>query len=350
MRQDYWPGLGLERGGGGGVEVPYTRLQTIGGRLITEFDHVYKLLRTPVLPSEKVTAGTMDWYPAWATFVTILTFGEHLSCLVGDVMAECAAAGALVATSGRNYQFVDQGAWRASPPHWDVLEDPIKREDEGRYRVSNAYPGHMSWPEGNTIQLAGAFGLGFNPIEDVERTATYQYESRERLREMLMSCKPEALSGHANGTTDIANGLTEAAHALMYRAQEIRDAPWVGADADKAQEALRSIYENIRGLAAVHGQVARGTEECAQVLRTAQSRFDHVVNKGGWEISDIWNGDDKDARAFMAEVQRQLGDALRRMPQEANIRLPGLIPEHDRDVYSMDLYSRTSYQNGYVPK
>jgi hypothetical protein len=60
-----------------------------------------------------------------------------------------------------------------------------------------------------------------------------------------------------------------------------------------------------------------------------------VVNKGGWEFSDLWHGDDEDARNFLKGVGRQLADVLRQMPQTARIDLPGLIPEAQRATYSL---------------
>ncbi|MEU4230854.1 hypothetical protein AB0F17_41745 [Nonomuraea sp. NPDC026600] len=169
-------------------------------------------------------------------------------------------------------------------------------------------------------------------------TTSHHGLNRAEIREMLMSWKPNALTDYATATTAIANGLVEVAHGIVFRAQEIRDAPWHGPAADKAQGALQSIFETVRGLASVHGDMGLRTTECAEILISAQHRFDAVVNKGGWEISDLWGGDDKDAAEFLTGVNRQLGDVMRRLPGAAQLGLPGLIPEPDRATYSLAWY------------
>ncbi len=152
---------------------------------------------------------------------------------------------------------------------------------------------------------------------------------------MLMSWKVESLNDYAGATIRIANGLVEVAHALVSSAQDVRDAPWHGPAADKAQSAMHTIYENVRGLAAVHGRIAQTVYEIALVVSTAQHRFDAVVNKGGWEFSDLWGGDDDDARRFMSDVNRELAAAIGRVPDMYVMELPGLIPENDRDTYTL---------------
>jgi len=257
----------------------------------------------------------------------ILRFEEKTSCLVGDVMAECAAAGATVATTGKNYRFAEQGAWRAQPPLWESLHSETVADKPGHYRVSEAYP------KGD-VKVSYLYEVE-SPTSLVANDNSFDGKGKAEIREMLMSWKPEHLTDLSDISTRIANGLTEVSHELVYRAQEIRDAPWRGPAADTAQQSLRSIYENVRGLASTHGHVALRATECAQILGTAQARFDQVVNKGGWEFSDLWHGDDDDARRFLGDVHRQWADTLERLPEAATIALPGLIPESDRDVYPL---------------
>lgn len=329
-RQSYWPGLGLEHKDGyeDGYEVDHARLQTIGLHLMTEFDDVYHLLHKPFHSGAKMDDGIMDWQAADTVSFLISNFEEALCCLTGDAMMECTAAAALVTTTGRSYEFADDHALRAKPSLWNGLPEGVGGS-KGDYRVSNAYPA-------GTIGLLTPYENIKDPIADyITYNNSHHEKNRVQIREMLMSWKVDAVADYATATVNIANGLVEVAHAFVFRAQEIRDAPWRGPAADKAQKTLKQIFESVRGLAAVHGEVGLRTNECAEILRSAQHRFDGVVNKGGWEFSDLWNGDDGDAREFLTNVNRQLGDVMGRLPERALIDLPGLIPEGERDVYSL---------------
>ncbi|MER5327115.1 WXG100 family type VII secretion target [Streptosporangium roseum] len=325
QRQHYWPGLGVERVDE--YEANHARLQAIGTHFMTEFEGVYQRLPKPQLDD---FADRMGYHPTgwgaaqtWTTLVG--AFEDALCFLTTDAMMETAVAARGVATSGRTYELVDKDSWLSKHP----VGGGVISDRAGRYRVTNAYP-------------SGSIGL-LTPYENVDNVignwvANEPWmgdDSRAYIRHKLMSWKPEGLTSFANTVTGIANGLVEVAHGLMSRAQEMRDAPWRGAAADHAQQSLRQIYENVRGLAATHGQVAQGLTAAAEIITTAQSRFDVVVNKGGWEFSDLWHGDDEDARHFLKGVGQQLADVLRQMPQTARIHLPGLIPEAERATYSL---------------
>ncbi|MGN9780792.1 WXG100 family type VII secretion target [Nonomuraea sp. ZG12] len=322
QRQHYWPGLGFERVDG--YEVDYARLQTIGTHLMTEFESVHRLLPKPELDD---FANLMGYRPAgWSAAQTWTTmvgaFEEALCSLTTDAMMETAAAARAVATAGRNYELVDK--------------DPLLSKHQlgggisaDRYRVTNAYPS-------GSIGLLDPYANYDDPIESlVVNELWLDLDDRTSVWRQLMSWRPEGLTSYASTVTGFADGLVEVTHGLMSRAQEIRDAPWQGPAADHAQQSLRQIYANVRGLAATHGQVAHGLTAAAEIITTAQSRFDLVVNKGGWEFSDLWHGDDEDARNFLKGVGRQLADVLRQMPQTARIDLPGLIPEAQRATYSL---------------
>lgn len=325
QRQHYWPGLGVERVDG--FEVDHARLQAIGTHFMTEFEGVSQHLPKPQLNdfADRMRYHPTGWLAAqtWTTLVG--AFEDALCFLTTDAMMETAVAARGVATSGRTYELVDKDPWLSK----HQLEGGVSSDRASRYMVTNAYP-------------SGSIGL-LTPYENVDdvignwvanEPGMGEY-SRTSIRYKLMSWKPEGLTSYASTVTGIANGLVEVAHGLMSRAQEMRDAPWRGAAADHAQQSIRQIYENVRGLAATHGQVAHGLTAAAEIITTAQSRFDAVVNKGGWEFSDLWNGDDEDARHFFKGVGQQLADVLRQMPQSARIDLPGLIPEAKRETYSL---------------
>ncbi|MET8863500.1 hypothetical protein ABZW11_11135 [Nonomuraea sp. NPDC004580] len=59
QRQDYWPGLGMERVDG--YEVDHARLRTIGTHFMTEFEEVHKRLPKPHLDD---FADRMGYHPA----------------------------------------------------------------------------------------------------------------------------------------------------------------------------------------------------------------------------------------------------------------------------------------------
>ncbi|MEU7861283.1 hypothetical protein [Nonomuraea sp. NPDC049141] len=328
IREYYWPGLELEHSSG--YEVGHGRLQTIGKQLMTQFDEVYRLLHRR-FESAKMTGGILGWKAAITVSDCITGFEEALSCLTGDAMMECAMAAGLVSTSGRSYQLAEVDSWRAKPDAWATIPEE-SWSPKGHYWVSNAYPNGSISPR---ILKAN---VGDPVTELITDDTSHHGLNRAQIREMLMSWKPNLLTDYASATTAIANGLVEVAHGIVFRAQEIRDAPWHGPAADKAQEALKSIYETVRGLASVHGDMGLRTTECAEILISAQHRFDAVVNKGGWELSDLWSGDDKDAAEFMTGVNRQLGDVMRQLPGAAQLGLPGLIPESERAIYSLAWY------------
>ncbi|WP_327086133.1 WXG100 family type VII secretion target [Nonomuraea sp. NBC_01738] len=319
QRQPYWPGLGVEHTDG--YEVNSSRLQAIGMRLMTELNETAELLSGSLVSDRYDRMGywPTSWMGAqtWAWYVG--GFEDTLALLTMDVMRETAMGARLVATSGHTYELADQAPWLPKHGSW------IAADQSHRYEVTGTYPS-------GSVKLS-------EPHENIEKviehwTATDRIEDtgRDFIRLQIMSWKPGTLTDHAREITVRADRLVEFMHGLMSRAQDMRGAPWRGTAADHAQQTLRQIFETARGLAAVWGQIAQGLTAAAGIVATAQSRFDAVVNKGGWEFSDLWNGDDEDARRFLREVDRQLADVLRQMPQTARIDLPGLIPKEQRRI------------------
>jgi hypothetical protein len=295
---------------------------------VTAFDDVYDKLLKPMHSGDAMQPAE-SWQAARTAVYIMSNFEEHVCCLTGDTMMDTMAAGGLVGSCGKSYQFVEEEnqVWRKSPPLWNGLPKS-EGSATGDYRVSVAYPG----PE--KVGLLDQYENVFDPIDEyITNDRSTADLSWQEVHDLLMSWKPESLHDYADSAANISSAMDVAAQQIKMHAADIRDAPWTGSAADNAQNALKKIYDNVIGLSDVHAKVTARANECARLIGDYQYRF-----KGqDWGFSDLWSDirDKKDPKAvaFLADFDSHLAEIIKALPPNATSALPGLIPEKERSYY-----------------
>lgn len=126
----------------------------------------------------------------------------------------------------------------------------------------------------------------------------------------------------------IAESLVELAHAVWGHSQDLRQSPWHGAAADKAQEALRQIYGNVTCLAAFCGRMGDAIARFKEVTDWCRKNFEQQADpdRGGWdEFWDLGGTADSRTRAFLAEADIEFMKVYEMMPKYLQEDLPGLL-------------------------
>ncbi|WP_285780671.1 hypothetical protein [Microtetraspora sp. NBRC 13810] len=332
-------------------------MKAIGRRLLGELDELYIAL--PALPF-----GPPPILPGADFLKHVFTVsGDRLDSVRQDTYVESGAAAFLIATSGRTYESADRlpempmpgvpslppgSGLSGLPPlggssdppdlpfmssvDWSSADRSPLALSEGRYSLSEIYPvGRFAAYVPSSMDPGQP--IGFDGL-DIPLPGS---PARAGIRAALMAQDPDTLSQCAVALTGVADGLVEVVHRLTYRAQDVRDAPWRGPAADEVQRALQRISLSVRSLAAGYGAVGLLAQECADIVRDAQHGFDVVVNKGGWEVSDVWGGDNDDAREYLGDVNRKLANVIERLRgTEIEISLAGLIPEEARALQPLE--------------
>jgi uncharacterized protein YukE len=319
-----WPGLGdMVRDG---IDVDRGMLRKTAERLVVDLNDVDipSWWRNPPF-----NAG--DWGRAADVSVIFRRFSDELYCVASDAMIECVVAASGIATSGRNYDIAEDHSWLTRQSFWDRGHSPTEAVSthsqtprsswssvEKEYAVSSRYP-------------SGSISADLN---EFAKPHSYDNLDKEQIRTLLMSGDEHSLRNFSRVTKTIGDDLDTLRGKLRSYADTI-SYKWAGAAAEKAQGALKKIYEAIGPLADAHNSISSLARTCADdIVAPAKTRFDHAVADENWFTDMFQDDDDDSARNFLRKIDKQFCDeVLARFPQYVRIDLPGLIRPEDRRTY-----------------
>ncbi|WP_214318963.1 WXG100 family type VII secretion target [Nonomuraea sediminis] len=233
----------------------------------------------------------------------------------GDLYEEAGMAGLLIERASQRYDLAEQ------PLLGDIPRATLDQRIVGM--MTGDPPAHVLGDEpsdiypngGATLELPKAIDYGVGNM------------TAAKAKEDLLVYPPLTPVG-ADSYVQAADSLVELAHTVQGRAQDLRDAPWHGAAADKAQTALRQIYASATGLAAVCGKLAAASKGFDEVLTWCRENFERVADpdRGGWdEFWDMGGTPDSRTRDFLSGPNRQLMEIYYAMPKRIQEDLPGLM-------------------------
>ncbi|MFI6732812.1 WXG100 family type VII secretion target [Nonomuraea sp. NPDC050451] len=321
---DEWPGLGdMVRDG---FEVDRGALRETGIRLVVDLNDIDipHWWREPGF-----NAG--DWGRANDVSVLFRRFSDDLFCVASDAVVECLAAACGVATAGQNYDIAENHSWLTRQSFWNRGHGPTTgvsphaptprsnwSDVEKGYALSRHYP-------------SGGFAADW---EGIEGSHDYDGLSKEEIRALLMTGDESGMRNFSKVTKAIADDLDGLKGKLRSHADGV-SYKWGGAAAEKAQGALKQIYEALGPLVDAHNSLSTLARRCADdIIAPAKARFDHAVADENWFTDLFQDDDDSSARNFLREVDTQLSqEVLARFPQYIRIDLPGLIHPEDRLTY-----------------
>ncbi len=306
----YWPGLGNEQRRGG-VEIDRKGVKAVSGRLIgmaVDADMDAKLSRSPdAIPN-------LHWRLPQDLGGLLQGAGNVVHLFWNDLHAEIGMAGLLIERACARYDLAD------APLLGDIpltqLAERIPGTDGKGVLGRGGQPSHL-YPNGSDVlKLHEGVDYGVGAMTAAKAVQDFSHSTFW-------------LYGDVPAYFDLmAGSLVELAHTLSGRAQDLRDSPWYGEAADRAQTALRQIYANVTALAATAGSLNAATTRYKEVTSWCLANFEQVVDphRGDWdELWDFGGSADSRTRSFLAEANNELLDVHRLMPKRIKEDLPGLL-------------------------
>ncbi|MFI7449341.1 hypothetical protein ACIBQX_17730 [Nonomuraea sp. NPDC049714] len=335
----HWPGLGSDRRSDG-FEIDRRGVKAVGGKLAG--------LAFGVIPYANLGVGparAMD--VAWALprdLGPLLSAADDaVSKVWKDLHAEVGMAGLLLERASTRYDLADD------PRFGDI---PIARLDERMNEISS-FPLHSRafdgpsdlYPNGSvSLHLPEAVYYGVDNM------------TADQARRDMNSIVGGAPAWYYD---EMAGALAELAKSLESRARDLRDAPWSGEAADKAQTALRQIYGNATALAAVAGNMYTVSARFAEIIDWTRANFETVVDPDRGAFNEFWGFDgtaDTRARSFLARANDEFLDVYRMMPKRIEENLPGLLvtdenlTELRKQVPYVEITPRWQTEGGWLEK
>jgi hypothetical protein len=304
----HWPGLGGDHQSDG-FEIDRRGVKAVAGKLTG--------LAFGVIPYANLGVGparAMD--VAWALprdLGTLLSVADDaVSKVWKDLYAEVGMAGLLLERASTRYDLADD------PRFGDIA---IARLDE-RMNEMSSFPLHSRtfdgpsdlYPNGSvSLQLPQAIDYGVDNM-----TADQAWRD-------VNSIVGGAPAWYYD---EMAGALVELAKSLESRARDLRDAPWSGEAADKAQTALRQVYGNATALAALADNMYAVSVRFAEIIDWTRANFETVVDPDRGTFHEFWDLDgtaDTRARRLLARANDEFLDIYRMMPRRIEENLPGLL-------------------------
>ncbi|MFF3437465.1 WXG100 family type VII secretion target [Streptosporangium sp. NPDC002721] len=319
-----WPGLGDSVRDV--VDVNHRALRAAAERLVVDLNDVG-------IPTwwygPEFKAG--DWDGAADVSRLFRGFTEDLFCVASDAMVECVAAACGVATAGRNYDVADHHGWLTRQSVWNRLRDPV---DTVRPSSQTPRSSWSSYEKGYAVSSQYPHGNVYADRQDT--TARYDYDGlgKEQVRALLMSGDEHSIREYSRVVKSVADDLEGLQERMRAHANDV-SRHWAGPAAERAQRALKTIYQAVTPLAEAHHSLGALARTCADVVvAPAKARFDHAVAGENWLTDIFQDDDDRSARDFLRAVDQRFRDeVLARFPRHVRIDLPGLIPAEDRLTY-----------------
>jgi hypothetical protein len=303
----YWPGLGSEHRPDG-FDIDRRGVKAVSGKLIDAVGRTYEY-------DYLVISGAGLEHIHWALLRDlngVLTRAdEALRGFWKDLHAEVGMAGLLLERVCTRYDLVDD------PRLGDIpsarLDERILGASPGERYGDRLYSPSRLYPNGSeSLELPGAvdYGVGNMTAAKGERDLGAGWSITE------------------DWYQGMADSLIDLARTLEGRARDLRDSPWYGEAADKAQTALRQIYGNATALAAIAGQLDTAHIRVKEIVDWAGATFEKVAapDRGAWD--EFWDFDgtkDSRTREVLAQANNALLDVYRMMPKRIKEDLPGLL-------------------------
>ncbi|GLW11213.1 hypothetical protein Misp01_63410 [Microtetraspora sp. NBRC 13810] len=304
----YWPGLGDEHRRG--FEIDRRGVKVVAGGLL-----------------KLATATTRyDAYPRdyglnddhWALpreIGRLLVKAENVfASYWRDLHCETGMAGLLIERASQRYDLADQ------PLLGDIPMAELDRRVIGLLSgdLPSSLLGELSefYPNGSeSLELPGAIDYGVGNM------------TAEKAKQDLIPYPVFGTSGLMS-FGPAGDALAELSYALVGRAQDLRDAPWIGDAADRAQNALRQIHGNATALAAVAARLDTAATRFKEVAEWCRDNFERAVDpdRSGWdEFWDLGGTPDSRTRSFLAAPNSAFNDIYDNMPKLLTQDLPGLL-------------------------
>ncbi|MEV4570734.1 hypothetical protein AB0K12_43880 [Nonomuraea sp. NPDC049419] len=300
-----WPGLDLDRPEG--FEISRGPVRSVGGKLVAlaaaagDFN---------VSGADDIGVSQMRWDLPRELHRMMAEADRAVAGFWNDVYAEAGMAGMLIERAAANYKLADHPLLGDVPI--EQLQERVNGLGNGMLRgPSDIYPNGIV-----PLTLSTAINYG---VDDM--TA----EQAKRDIEILVMN-----GGHRDPQSyaQMAESLVDLAHMLRLRAQDLRDSPWRGEAAVKAQWALRQTYGSVTALAAVNGALTRASSRFLEVITWCAQNFEAMADpdRSGWdEFWDFGGTADSRARDFLAQANKAFMEVYELMPKRIEENLPGLL-------------------------
>ncbi|MEV4569140.1 hypothetical protein AB0K12_35665 [Nonomuraea sp. NPDC049419] len=303
-----WPGLGDEHRGDG-FHIDRKGVKSVAGQIVglsfgmRRFDGVQDA--GPGVPEG-------EWLLPYHLGLMLSSAAHAVDVFWRDLHAEVGVAGLLIERASSRYDLADD------PKLGDVPDSTLKERlpiTGDRNHLSDLYPNGSI-----DLKLPGtSYDVGHLTASQAQWSVS-TLPSAAGAAGMIFGRMPEPL-------VDVAN-------LLLRRAQDLRDAPWYGAAADRAQGVLRQIYANATALAAVSGRLDAAARSFVEISDWCRKNFERVADPDRGvlhETFDFGGTPDSRARDFLARANSAYMEVYDSMPKRIAEDLPGLQVT-DRDV------------------
>ncbi|MGW0808417.1 hypothetical protein [Nonomuraea sp. NPDC002799] len=310
----HWPGSGIEYRGdkfeyrGDGFEIDRKGAQVVAGRLV---DLAVDTGKYSHPRSQEYVSAISQWALPRELSRLMGKADEVVKTFWGDLYAEVGMAGLLIDRAAANYKLGDDPRLGDLPLAQldqrilDLMPDGADRS--GFEGPSRLYPNNSE-----TIQLPASVDYGVGQMTAMQAIHEVSYF-------------PDSGRGERDIYEPMFESLVELARTLLLRAQDLRDAPWRGAAADVAQNALRQIYANANALAATVGSLFRAAVRFVEVIDWCRWNFQQLVQGGAMMLAATGDTLDGRARSLLEEANEKFYGVYDLMPKRIVQNLPGLM-------------------------
>jgi hypothetical protein len=305
---EYWPGLGSDHRSDG-FDIDRRGVKAVAGKLVD--------LAFGVTPYANLGIGPMRAMDvAWALprdlGRLISAVDDVVSKVWKDLYAEVGMAGLLIERASTRYDLADD------PRFGDI---PVARLDERMDKMTSFPTYGRTFDAPSNLYPNGSVSLKLPEAVDYGVGNMTAHQARRDVNSIVGGAP-------AWYYDEMAGALVELARSLQGRAYDLRDAPWYGEAADKAQTALRQVYGNATALAAVAGTMHTASARFTEIADWARANFETVVDpdRGAWH--EFWDFDgtaDARARSFLTQANNEFLDVYDMMPKRIEESLPGLL-------------------------